>query len=59
MHMMTPTEKVELKSALKKAFAQAIDEIGFEAFKRTSMFGSNDLAFKAAKAEDSPLKQAA
>lgn len=46
---MTATQKTDLRVALRKAFAEAIDEIGLEAFKRTSWFGSNDSAFKAAK----------
>jgi hypothetical protein len=53
---MTPNQKAELRAALQKAFASAIDEIGVEAFKRTSWFGSNDPAFKASKMD---LKQAA
>lgn len=51
---MTPAQLQELKAALSKVFAQAIDEIGIEAFKAMSWFGSNDPAYKAAK-----LKKAA
>ena len=55
---MSPLEKTELRAALWDAFASAINFIGLDAFKRTSFFGSNDPAFKAAKsAED--LKEAA
>lgn len=32
----------QLESVLYSAFLEAINEIGIEAFKRTSMFGSND-----------------
>jgi hypothetical protein len=53
---MTPHQKAELRAALREAFATAIDEIGVEAFKRTSRFGSNDPAFKSATID---LKQAA
>ena len=53
---MTPFQKAELKAALREAFASAIQEIGVEAFKRTSWFGSNDPAFKSATMD---LKQAA
>jgi hypothetical protein len=35
---------LELKAALTKAFAETIEEIGIEAFKATSWFGSNDAA---------------
>jgi len=52
----TPHQKAEPKAALREAFALAINEIGLEAFKRTSWFGSNDPAFKSAKVD---LKQAA
>lgn len=45
---MTPFQKAELRAALREAFAAAINEIGVEAFKRTSWFGSNDPAFKSA-----------
>ena len=55
---MSPIDKTELRVALRDAFASAINFIGLDAFKRTSFFGSNDPAFKAAKsAED--LKEAA
>jgi hypothetical protein len=53
---MAPYQKAELRAALRKAFASAIQEIGVDAFKRTSWFGSNDPAFKSAKMD---LKQAA
>lgn len=53
---MTPHQKAELRIALREAFASAIEEIGVDAFKRTSWFGSNDPAFKAAKMD---LKKAA
>jgi hypothetical protein len=53
---MTPHQKAELKSALREAFASAINELGVEAFKRTSWFGSNDPAFKSVTVD---LKQAA
>jgi len=49
MHTMTPTEKAELRIALRKVFVQAIEDIGLDAFKRTSWFGSNCAAYKAAK----------
>jgi hypothetical protein len=45
---MTHHEVQTLKAALREAFAQTIKEIGIEAFKATSWFGSNDSAFKAA-----------
>jgi hypothetical protein len=55
---MSQLEKTDLRAALRNAFASAINFIGIDAFKRTSFFGSNDPAFKAAKsAED--LKEAA
>lgn len=53
---MTPFQKAELKAALREAFASAIQEVGVEAFKRTSWFGSNDPAFKSSTMD---LKQAA
>jgi hypothetical protein len=53
---MTPNQKAELKAALREAFASAIEEMGVEAFKRTSWFGSNDPAFKSVAVG---LKQAA
>jgi hypothetical protein len=43
---MTLTQKAELRIALRKVFAEAIEEVGLEAFKRTSLFGSNDPAYK-------------
>ena len=46
---MTPHQKAELRVALREAFASAIEEMGVDAFKRTSWFGSNDPAFKSAK----------
>jgi hypothetical protein len=55
---MSPLEKTELREALWSAFTSAINCIGVEAFKRTSFFGSNDPAFKAAKSADQ-LKEAA
>ena len=48
---MTPNQKVELRAALREAFASAIEEIGVDAFKRTSWFGSNDPAFKRTEAD--------
>jgi hypothetical protein len=55
---MSPAEKTDLRAALRNAFANAINFIGIDAFKRTSFFGSNDPAFKTTKsAED--LKEAA
>jgi hypothetical protein len=55
---MSHADKTDLRAALRNAFVSAINCIGVEAFKRTSLFGSNDPAFKAAKsAED--LKEAA
>jgi hypothetical protein len=55
---MSHLEKTELKAVLWNAFAAAIDAIGIDAFKRTSFFGSNDPAFKAAKSAKD-MKQAA
>jgi hypothetical protein len=53
---MTPYQKAELRAALREAFASAVKEVGVDAFKRTSWFGSNDPAFKSAAMD---LKQAA
>lgn len=54
---MSPSDKADLRSALREAFTSAINFIGVEAFKRTSFFGSNDPAFTAKSADQ--LKQAA
>lgn len=48
---MTTIETAELRLALKKVIADAIDHVGIAAFKRTSLFGSNDPAFKASKTD--------
>ncbi|HWM83708.1 MAG TPA: hypothetical protein VNQ56_16740 [Pseudolabrys sp.] len=55
---MSPIEKTEFRAALWNAFATAIEAIGVDAFKRTSFFGSNDPACKAAKLAEN-LKKAA
>jgi hypothetical protein len=39
---MTDTEMIELKTAIYAAFVEAIKSVGIEAFKSTSLFGSND-----------------
>jgi hypothetical protein len=38
---MTQEQAVALKASLREAFEQTIQEIGVEAFKATSWFGSN------------------
>ncbi len=38
---MTPIQERELRDALLKAFIRAIETVGFDAFKATSMFMSN------------------
>lgn len=47
-------EQLALREAIKNAFIEAVEAVGYEAIKRTSAFGSNDSAFVASK-----LKQAA
>ena len=46
---MSPQETAELKAIFRVAFRAAIDEMGVDAFKRTSFFGSNDPAFVASR----------
>ncbi|MBB5047829.1 hypothetical protein HNR60_002586 [Rhodopseudomonas rhenobacensis] len=46
---MSQRETAEFKAELRKAFSDAIDLVGLEAFKRTSLFGSNDRAYLATK----------
>jgi len=45
---MTSQQKAELRIALQTAFAEAIDTVGLHALKASSLFGSNDVAYKAA-----------
>lgn len=39
---MTEVQKIELREGLKKAFIEAIEMVGFDAFKKTSFFASNE-----------------
>lgn len=55
---MSPSEKTEFRAALREAFCNAIDDVGIDAFKRTSLFGSNDVAFQSRRSIES-LKKAA
>jgi hypothetical protein len=41
---MTTMDQAKLEAALKKAVVQAIKKVGLSTFKRTSMFGSNEMA---------------
>lgn len=36
-------EQTALKQAIRDAFAEAVEKIGYDAVKRMSMFGSNEL----------------
>ena len=48
---MSAVQQAELRISLIRAFQQAINEVGLDALKRTSLFGSNDPAFRLAVLE--------
>ena len=41
---MTGTDMTELEAAIYAAFVEAIEFVGLQGFKSTSLFGSNDSA---------------
>lgn len=48
--IMNPFETSEFKMSLEAAITVAINKVGIQAFKRTSMFGSNEQAAVQSKA---------